>query len=202
MARSVDPEQVAARREALTLAAADLFAQQGFENTTAKQIAGAAQLSSGSVFYYFEDKRAVFRSLFERDIPASRELVDRCLHMESDPLTSINTMVEAMAADTLEPNAVGILVELLRQVDKDPELARVVIENETILREGLATLIRRGIDAGAIDSELDPHEAASWIQSLLDGAFLNAAPETDPRPFLRRTVTRFLVAQPGGEASA
>ncbi|QGK71735.1 TetR family transcriptional regulator [Allosaccharopolyspora coralli] len=192
MARSVDPELATARREAITSAAADLFARRGFEKTTAAEIARAAGMSSGSVFYYFKDKRAVFRSVFERDVPESRELVERCL-AETDPLAAILTMVDAIAAEALHPHAWKILVELLRQVDQDPELAQVVSENASILYCGFEELIERGIRSGSFDTELDPRDAAAWIQKILDGAFLTADPVTDPRPMLRRIVTRFLV---------
>lgn len=192
MARSVDPDLAAARREAITSAAADLFARRGFENTTAADIARAADMSSGSVFYYFKDKRAVFRSLFERDVPESRELVEGCL-AETDPVAGILAMVDAIAAETLHPHASKILVELLRQVDQDPELAQVVSENASILHRGFEELVERGIGNGAVDPALDPREAAAWIQNILDGAFLAADPATDPQPMLRRIVTRFLV---------
>ncbi|SFP73931.1 DNA-binding transcriptional regulator, AcrR family [Amycolatopsis arida] len=195
MARTVDPARAAARRAAITLAAARLFAERGFEGTTAADIARAAGLSPASVFYYFPDKRAVFRSLFERDLPVYQRLVRRCLAM-ADPHAAILTMVDELAAEALDPVAPGILVELLRQVGRDPELMRVVAENTEVLRTGLAALMRRGIDAGTVDPELDPDEAAAWIQTVIDAAFLNADPSADPardpRPMLRRLVAGFL----------
>jgi len=181
MARTVDPDRTAARREAITVAAGKLFAEQGFEGTTAAQIARDAGLSSGSVFYYFADKRAVFRSIFERDIPVSTALVERT-STEPDPMAAVLTMVDELAEDALLPYASGILVELLRQVDKDPELAEVVVTNAAIVHGGLTALIERGIQTGAIDT-----------------AYLNANPARDPRPMLRRIVSRFLA--PTGEGS-
>jgi len=198
MARTVDPDRTAARREAITVAAGKLFAEQGFEGTTAAQIARDAGLSSGSVFYYFADKRAVFRSIFERDIPVSTALVERT-STEPDPMAAVLTMVDELAEDALLPYASGILVELLRQVDKDPELAEVVVTNAAIVHGGLTALIERGIQTGAIDTELAPDEAAAWIQTIVDSAYLNANPARDPRPMLRRIVSRFLA--PTGEGS-
>lgn len=191
--RPVDPEQAAARRESITLAAAELFARKGFERTTATDIAKAAGISSGSVFYHFGDKRAVFRSVFERDLPSSRALVERCRALP-DPVEAILIMVDELAAEALSESAPGMVVELLRQVDKDPELAQVVTENTAILREGFAALIERGIRAGTVDPELEPGEAAEWVQTIVDAAFLNASAGRDPRPMLRRIVARFLTA--------
>lgn len=198
MARTVDPERTAARRAAITVAAGKLFAEQGFEGTTAAQIARDAGLSAGSVFYYFADKRAVFRAIFEEDIPVSTALVERTAKA-TDPVAAILAMVDALAVDALSPHASGILVELLRQVDRDPELAEVVAANAAIVHGGLTALIDRGIQAGSVDDELAPEEAATWVQSIIDSAYLTADPARDPRPMLRRIVSRFLA--PTGEES-
>ncbi|GAA4621148.1 TetR/AcrR family transcriptional regulator [Saccharopolyspora hordei] len=202
MARPPDPERAAARRDAILRSAAALFAERGFESTSAAEIAKAAGLSSGSVFYYFPDKRAVFRALFEADLPAARELVARHADGE-DPVASILAMVDALAAEALDPLAPGILVEVLRQAGKDPELARVVTETARVQHEGFAALVERGIRTGAIDPTLDPHETAQWIQVVIDGAFVNADPDHDPRPMLRRMITRFLSPphDPAGDAA-
>lgn len=181
MARKADPERSAARREAITRAAAKLFAERGFEKTSAAEIAKAAGLSSGSVFYYFADKRALFRSVFERDLPMSRELVQRCTAGE-DPVGSILAMVDELAVEPMDPIASGILVEVLRQAGKDPDLMRVIAENTAILHEGFAVLVERGIRTGAIDPALDPRETAEWIQVVIDGAFLRRRPRPGPAP--------------------
>ncbi|OQO93036.1 TetR family transcriptional regulator [Saccharomonospora piscinae] len=200
MPRPPDPARAAARREAVTAAAARLFAERGYENTSVTDLARAAGLSSGSVFYHFPDKRAVFRSLFERDLPQCRELVERSLDTD-DPLESILGMVDALGAEALDPTAPGIMVELLRQVDRDPELARIVSENASVLHRGFATLLRRAIESGTVDGGLDPDEAAAWIQAVIDAAFLNAENDTDPRPMLRLIVGRFLAAPTTGKAT-
>ncbi|SDX10865.1 transcriptional regulator, TetR family [Saccharopolyspora shandongensis] len=200
MARTVDPARSAARRKAITQAAATLFAERGFENTSAAEIAKAAGVSSGSVFYYFADKRAVFRSIFEQDLPTSRELVRRCTAGE-DPVASILTMVDELSVEAMDPIAPGLLVEILRQAGKDPELMQVIGQNAAILRAGFAELVERGIRTGAIDPALDPHETAEAIEVVIDGAFVNADPGRDPRPMLRRIVSKLLShpCEPAGE---
>jgi TetR/AcrR family transcriptional regulator, transcriptional repressor of aconitase len=191
MARTVDPERVAQRREAITLAAAGLFGTKGFERTTVADIAKVAGISAGSVFYYFPDKRAVFRAVFERDLPLSREMVARYAEA-GDVMAAILDLAAELVADARDPGAFGLVVELLRQVDHDPELGEVVTRTGQVVRDGLAGLIARGIAEGTVDSALVPQEAAAWIQTLVDGVYLNADPDRDPLPDLRRTVARYL----------
>ncbi|HET8931593.1 MAG TPA: TetR/AcrR family transcriptional regulator [Acidimicrobiales bacterium] len=198
MARPVNPQRSAARREAIVLAAAELFGVNGFEQTTTAQIAKAAGISPGGVFYYFEDKRAVFRAIFQRDLPMSKALVAAALDRD-DPLDAVLHVVDQLAEDVMNPLAAGLLVELVRQAGRDPELTRVVHENTTIITDGLAVLLRRCQAADLIDSSLEPGEAAQWIQSIIDGAYLNADPDRDPRPMLRRIVRGFLLSGNDGD---
>ncbi len=191
MARTVNHQQHRERREAVTAAAAALFARRGFAETTTAQIAREAGISTGSLFYYFPDKPAIFRAIFEQDIPASRELLET--HAEpNDPAASILDVVSTLAAPARDELAPGLLVELLRQVGNDPQLMEVVAANEAIVQDGLATLVRRAAADGLADRELDAEKAAAWIRTIVDATYLNAGHDTDPLPMLRLIVTRFL----------
>ncbi|MGH8237680.1 MAG: TetR/AcrR family transcriptional regulator, partial [Steroidobacteraceae bacterium] len=55
MARPEDP----ARRRALVAAAAKLFRRYGYQRTTARDIAGALGVHSGSIFYHFDSKEQI-----------------------------------------------------------------------------------------------------------------------------------------------
>src|SRR4051794_17359043 len=54
--RSVDSE----RRTGLLRAALEVFREEGFRGATLKQIAKAAKISPGLVYWYFKDKEALF----------------------------------------------------------------------------------------------------------------------------------------------
>jgi TetR/AcrR family transcriptional regulator, transcriptional repressor of aconitase len=200
VARTVDPEQVARRREAIAVAAGRLFGTQGFERTTVADIARATGLSTGSVFYYFPDKRAVFRAVFERDLPVSEALVTRFANA-GEPVAAVLDMATELAKDACEPGAAGMVFELLRQIDRDEELASVVLRTTQVVRDGLAGLVARGIADGTVDAELDPVEAAAWIQVVVDAVYLNADDGRDDTPALRRTVARYLAPPQASQIS-
>jgi hypothetical protein len=86
------------------------------------------------------------------------------------------------------------MVELLRRVDHDEELAAVMMEDARISAAALTGLLERGIEQGDIDPGFEPAETARWILSIVDAAFLNADPEHpgDPRPLVCATVSRLL----------
>ena len=192
MARTVNQQQHQERRGAVTAAAAELFARQGFTETSTAQIAKAAGISTGSLFYYFPDKPAIFRAIFEQDIGESQRLFER--HAETrDPAASILDVVTTLAAPARDELAPGLLVELLRRAGNDPQLMEIVAANEAIVQEGLALLVRQAAHARQSDRNLDPDEAATWIRKIIDSVYLNAdSADADPIPMLQLIVTRFL----------
>jgi AcrR family transcriptional regulator len=76
-------EERSERSRAIILdAALDLFSHRGYGATSVRDIAGVAQVSTGSVYHHFKDKEAIFQSLLDQfwaateqpDFPLNRAL--------------------------------------------------------------------------------------------------------------------------------
>lgn len=195
MARRADQERIAQKREQIAAQAGRLFAAQGYERTSVAEIATAVGISPASVFYYFKDKAALFRAVFERDLPAAETLIAR--HADAkEPVSAILDVLGELAKDAIDPGASGMLVELLRRAEHDPDLIAVVGRTSEVVRDGLAVLIERGIDDGDIDPALDPIQTATWLQAIVDATYLNTRPGYSPLPELRRTALGYLTTFP------
>ena len=193
MPRQVDEARVAERKTAIINAAADLFATNGYDYTTVAQIGEAIGFTPAAIFYYFGDKPAIFRAMFEADLPRNEALINRYAET-THPLQAIVDIVTALGEEAAHPNASGILVELLRRIGHDPELVDIVSRSAAIIQSGLERLIAEGIEMEQIDPELDPATSASWLQSIVDAAYLNATPGHSPRIELERTARAYLAA--------
>lgn len=55
-------EGIQSKRQAIIEAALDIFAKQGYEDTTIAQIAAAAGVAVGTVYLYFHNKRDIYTS--------------------------------------------------------------------------------------------------------------------------------------------
>lgn len=195
MARTVDPQKVEQKRREIADTAARLFATRGYENTSVAAIARDVGISSASVFYYFGDKAALFRAAFEQDLKVAEKIAERACGAE-DAFAMILDIVAELGADAAEPGADGMVAEIVRRAGQDPELVAVVAETAAVLRKALAGLITRGIREGTIDAALDPDATASWLQAVVDGAYLNTVPGRNPEAELRRTARGYLLPQP------
>jgi len=80
----VTAETQAATRERILVASSDLFAARGFEATTTRDIARAAEIGAGTVFNYFPSKEAIVASLAAAAVAeAHAEFARRDLEAES-----------------------------------------------------------------------------------------------------------------------
>ncbi len=79
MRRALSDQQKQARRSEILTAAKEVFAAKGYHTTTVAEIAKAAQLSYGSIYWYFDSKDALFHALMESEGQALRGHVTAAL---------------------------------------------------------------------------------------------------------------------------
>ena len=70
------------KRTKIREAAAKLFAEKGFENTTTRDIAGAAGINNAALYYYFDSKEQLLYQILEE---VMRTGLDRIAEIELSP---------------------------------------------------------------------------------------------------------------------
>ncbi|MFF3543054.1 TetR/AcrR family transcriptional regulator [Streptomyces platensis] len=198
--RTIDPAKHAARRQHIVNAACELFATQGFERTTTAQICKAAGMSSGNVFHYFPNKRAIFVALLQDDKNEKTERLAAAT-AGADPWAALLEVVRFLAAPATEPLAPPLVMEAMLQAHRDPELAELLGQDNTDEHTVITELLTKAAAAGQIDPGLDPGHAASWVMALIASMYTSAAtePSFDPAgqlPTLLLIVERFLRGEP------
>lgn len=91
----------------------------------------------------------------------------------------------------------GLVLEAMLQASRDEHLAQLMGDGSDAEQAGVAELLTRAAQAGAIDPTLDIDDTAAWIMAIVGALYLHAA--TDEHfdaarhlPTLRRTVRRLL----------
>ncbi len=167
--RTVDPVKHAEKKRHITETAAGLFAQKGFDRTTVADITKAADISTGSLFHYFPTKRAIFRAIFEQDAEDNAELFAKA--RELSPWDGVLMVVDHLSLPALDRSVAGLVLEVVTQASRDPELWQLVARNEQVVRDELAALLQQAHDAGQIRLPVSAPTAATWAQGLVDGLF-------------------------------
>src|SRR5581483_10305453 len=171
--------RAADRKEQILDVATPLFAQQGFQGTTTKQIAANSGVTEALIFRHFPSKEELYWAVIERKINLAGP-AERMRERLQVPGTDMETLS-------------GVAEEILERRAKDQTLSRLLLysalENHRLshrffakyvseLYEVLSDYIRQGIAAGRF-RRVDPVLAArgflgmviyhSWVQELFGG---------------------------------
>jgi len=151
-------------RGRLVLAALDLFAEQGYDNTTVSQIANRAGLTKTTFFRHFPDKREV---LFAGQQVHSQLLADGAAAApdSATPLEAVAAALDSLTASfTAEQRELG--PRLLTVIADNPELQERAAYKRAALAAALTSALgKRGVP------ELTASLAADLGARVFDRAF-------------------------------
>jgi AcrR family transcriptional regulator len=134
-------------KERLQQAAIDLFEEQGFEDTTAVQIAKRARVTTRTFFRYFSDKQEV---LF-----AEEDVLRAALVHEMLQATDVTEPLEAVARTLAEFNWEGLASrESLRRREAMIASTPYLRERELIKQHQLADEIGNALHQRGVDPQL------------------------------------------------
>ena len=154
------------RRELLEAAAAELFAQRGYEATTVEQICASAGVSKPMLYRHFESKQELARRLLERrrDELAAAPLDE---FVRRPDVGSLLAMTDSWFAHVqAHPDSCRFL---FRDITGDPELAELQRELRHRQRSADVALLRE-LAPAIPEHELEPLGEA--IRSTLYGVAL------------------------------
>ncbi|HJR15653.1 MAG TPA: TetR/AcrR family transcriptional regulator [Gemmatimonadales bacterium] len=141
-------------------AAERLFSAQGFSGTTIKQIGHAAGVNSALLYYYFDDKERLYRSVLERLVG---QLVLRTLERlkaDASPSDRIRGFIEAQV-ETFVVNPELPRLFMREMLDHDATHAVEQIQHLAATSfKALCDTIAEGQKQGAFRSDVDPKFAA------------------------------------------
>jgi AcrR family transcriptional regulator len=169
--------QSEATRAKLVKVSRRLFAKRGYSAVGTEEIVKKAGVTRGALYHQFEDKKDLFRAVFEE--------------VESEVAQGITAQAAAQTTDPIEALRIG--ARLWLDASLDPEVRRIVLLDapavlgweawrEIVGRYGLGLLaagLGAAMEAGAIERQ--PVMAlAHVITGALDAAALYVAEADDP----------------------
>ena len=154
-------------------AAESLFARQGFDPTTIKELGAEARLNPALIYYYFGNKEALYRAVLERTV---RPLIARggaILEHTANPAEAIRALVGAQVEFFLaHPNAARLFVR--EMIDHDARRAEeVILAVAAGLFRRLCDVIERGQREGIFRRDVESRFAA--ISTISQVAYFTIA---------------------------
>lgn len=154
-------QQAEERRRQLLAAAQRLFAAQGYEKTTIKEICAMAGVAQGLIYHYFRSKEEMLRVILDEQsfLPALRRL--------------LSVPPDRPAAEVLRDVAIGFAAllrereELLRLVSREAQVNRTVASVLQQLIYESVELMAGYMEARVAAGELRPHDVRVTARALL-----------------------------------
>jgi AcrR family transcriptional regulator len=171
--------------EEILMAAAALFAQNGFTATSTRAIADAVGLRQASLFHYFARKEDMLIELLDRTVRPTLDVVHRLKLDNYDPDLALWHLTRVDTANLCEgPQNLGAL-QLLPE--SHGHQFQFFWRRRTQLFRVYARLIARGYDSGTF-RQADPRTSAEVVFGLVESV-ITAGPS-----FRKRTTTPVVIA--------
>ena len=157
----------------LLAAAADLFARDGFDAVSVRQITSRAKANLGAITYHFGSKEALFHAVIDR---VGAHLADRFVAIAAEngaPLERIGRIVTMVLTEPNLPAPTMILRELAMDRPLPPPLVQMMQRN----MGAMTGLIRDG----QADGSIRPGDPALLAMSVMAQPFLLRMASRIPR---------------------
>ena len=188
------PQQERSRKtlECLLEAAAQVFADRGYANTTTNHIAVRAGVSIGSLYQYFRSKDAILLALAERHVERAFDAVmEEVLQKRAAPVPELlRALIDALIrAHQVEPRLHRVIFQ---EAHLDPQFHRRLNELDARATQVARELIEERCAELAVDN---PEIVIFMVVETLDGvtdAMVMRHPEVLGRPEFRDEMVRLL----------
>jgi TetR/AcrR family transcriptional regulator, acrAB operon repressor len=165
-------------RHAILDAAEQVFQKHGVSRTSLAQIAEAAGMTRGAIYWHFKNKAALFDAMIERVFdPLEAKMAEAMAQGVEDPLRSQRDLavyfIERVAA---EPQYLRILEISWHKCEYVGEMAT---SRDNHLECGnrylslLENAMRLAIERGYLSPKVEPRRAAVGVMAVIDGLVVN-----------------------------
>jgi AcrR family transcriptional regulator len=155
------------RRRQLLGIATKMFSEHGFENTSTRSIAAAADVTEAIVFRHFASKEDLYRQILDRkadeiDIKSWSDELEHIVECEDDEALVLSVMKHVLEADRQDPKFQRLL---LQAALSGRPLHKITAQRLLPLHRFLSSYIRKRQKKGAFQN-CNPSLAAYAIVSL------------------------------------
>lgn len=160
--------------EALLAAAAQLYAEQGYEQTTTHQIAKQAAMSVGALYRYFDGKEAILKELYAREIAGLRQRVLEAFTLVDLVGQDVPKLVRKVVSLAFEVygEQPGVRRVLREQARKVPALASQRRAQEAEVHRAVAQILRAVPGVRLPDIDAGAYLITLFIESLIEDQLL------------------------------
>ena len=178
MARTPDTGED--RREQIIDAAMRVFAQKGFSKATNRDVAREAGITTGLIYYYFENKEALLKAALQERSPFQiMEQVPPEM-LEQPPTIFLPMLIQRVLAIVEDEQFVNILRMILPEILHNTEISSIALGFFQRLLDFLGQYLQIQIARGAVRADVNPELVTQLLVSNLIGLVMRRQIIRDP----------------------
>ncbi|MBF4510369.1 MAG: TetR/AcrR family transcriptional regulator [Aeromicrobium sp.] len=159
-------EDASVTRERILSHAGGLFADGGFDAVSIADIASAAGISTGLVYYHFKDKQTLYETAVREGVHLLEEAAVATLGADAEPAERLRRFVASyMRLLEGQPALMRLLIRSVSDLG-GPAPGHVLMRSAAIV-DRLRTVLEEGIAAGAF-RQVDAQMAATALFALIN----------------------------------
>ncbi len=183
-------------------AAAALFAEQGYEQTTTHQVAKAAHVSVGALYRYFADKQAIVEELYLQEVSALRTRLLREFSVVELVGQDFQQLVRKTMALTFKVYASrpGLRRVLSEQSRKVPQLVTLRRRQEAEIHKAVLQILSAAPGVHLPDREVGAYMIRLFLESLIEDHVLYQRGEFEEERLINAAtdfILRYILGQVG-----
>ncbi|MGE5649771.1 TetR family transcriptional regulator [Noviherbaspirillum sp. UKPF54] len=177
MARSTKEEALETRNRILD-AAENVFHAQGVAQTSLAEVAQAADVTRGAIYWHFKNKSDLFDAMCERvRLPMESMMEAGAEEGEVDPLGKLrDTCVFVLHEAARNPHSRKVFDIIFHKCEFVEEADPIVIRQRECYLEGMANIeriLRKAIDRQQLPADLDLRLAGVTLHAAMGGLLNN-----------------------------
>jgi TetR/AcrR family acrAB operon transcriptional repressor len=168
-------EEALETRASILDAAEQVFFEKGVSRTSLADIAQAAGVTRGAIYWHFANKGDLFNEMFDRVLLPLDELKAASINPEeADPLGRLIDICTVCLRDTAaDPRRRRVFDILFLKCEFVEEMGPVMARYQSNMREGLGKIevgLRNAISKGQMPADLNTRLAATMVHAFVGGS--------------------------------
>lgn len=167
-------EEAAVTRATLLKTALAVFSAKGYAATTLDDVAKAAKVTRGAIYWHFKSKADLYNTLVQEYSARGGAVVQQAVAEGGTLIDILQRIFVRVCTIIEEDKEVRAVMELtLFKTGQDPELQagrKKQIEEGNALLKGITQAMQMGIEQGVLRNDLDPADMARAFLAFENGA--------------------------------
>src|SRR5690625_2435512 len=154
------------KRDKIIEVAISEFANKGYVNANINEIAAKANISIGSMYKYFQNKKMLYLTIVDYTIEELKVVLNEILNKEADILTTVKLIIKAIQTHTRKNINATKLYNGMTTESNSEFTGITVSEMEGVTAKLYAAYIKEEQENGSARKDIDPNYFAFFLDNL------------------------------------